>query len=268
MIINFSVILNTFERESQLSDLKKCFKSIFNQSIKPKAIIVVHSGNKKFQSNKFKKYINKIKIINCPKKTNISEARNIGAKKSSNNFLAFIDDDDLWGKNYLKKSKIFIRKTGALTVLSIVYVTSLDNKKVLFRKPESLDLKDYFDINIGAMGSNLIIKKREFNLVRGFDPKLTVSEDKGIVMDLILKKRKIYFQKNNVWYNLRTPNSVTKQPEKMIDGLTAFLIKYKKYMSFSNKIFILKKIYSYKKRLNSFFYIHFLLFFILNKVSN
>ena len=34
MIINFSVILNTFERESQLSDLKKCFKSIFNQSYK------------------------------------------------------------------------------------------------------------------------------------------------------------------------------------------------------------------------------------------
>tara|TARA_B100000886_G_scaffold277321_1_gene201298 strand:+ start:15930 stop:16736 length:807 start_codon:yes stop_codon:yes gene_type:complete len=268
MIINFSVILNTFERETQLSDLKKCLKSIFDQSIKPKEVIVVHSGNKKFQSTKFQKYINKIKIINCPKKTNISKARNIGANKSKNNFLAFIDDDDLWGKNYLKNSKIFIRKTGALTVLSIVYVTSLDNKKVLFRKPKSLDLKDYFDINIGAMGSNLIIKKKEFNLVRGFDTKLTVSEDKGIVMDLILKKRKIYFQKNNVWYNLRTPNSVTKQPEKMIDGLTAFLKKYKRYMSFSNRLFILKKIFSYKKKLNSFFYIHFLLFFILNKVLN
>ena len=60
MIINFSVILNTFERV-QLSDLKKCFKSIFNQLIKPKEIIVVHSGNKKFQSNKFKKYIIKVK---------------------------------------------------------------------------------------------------------------------------------------------------------------------------------------------------------------
>ena len=88
MIVNFSVILNTFERESQLSDLKKCFKSIFNQSIKPKEIIVVHSGNKKFQSNEFKKYSNKIKIINCPKKTNISEAREYWSKKKFRQFFS------------------------------------------------------------------------------------------------------------------------------------------------------------------------------------
>ena len=45
------------------------------------------------------------------------------------------------------------------------------------------------------MGSNLIIEKSEFELVKGFDTNLTVSEDKGIIMDLILKKRKNSFSR-------------------------------------------------------------------------
>ena len=45
------------------------------------------------------------------------------------------------------------------------------------------------------MGSNLIIEKSEFELVKGFDTNLTVSEDKGIIMDLILKKEKFIFKK-------------------------------------------------------------------------
>jgi len=267
MIVKFSVILNTFERETQISDLKNCLKSIFSQSIKPNEVIVVHSGNKKFNLTKFPKYIKKIKIINCSKKTNISKARNKGAKKCKNNYLAFIDDDDLWGRNYLKKSVEFIKKTRAKTILSTVYATNSQNKKYLFRNPRSFLIQDYFNINIGAMGSNLIIKKDEFNLVRGFDPKLTVSEDKGIVMDLILKKRKINFQKNYVWYNLSTPNSVTKQPKKMIDGLNAFLKKYQEHMNNQNKNFIKKKIYSYKKKINFVYYFPFVFFVLYTKLN-
>ena len=86
-------------------------------------------------------------------------------------------------------------------------------------------------------------------------------------MDLIIKKNKIFFQKNKVWYNLDTPKSITKQSSKMIDGLTAFLKKYNKYMKKSNKIFIKKKIYSYKKKQNFFYFLHFIFYFISEKFS-
>ena len=120
--INFSVIINTFERETQVNDLIKCFKSVFAQTYKPNEIILVHSGHKKIDSIFIKKYKKKIKIINCKKSTNISQARNIGARISKNQFLAFIDDDDLWGDNYLKKSLSFIKSCNAKIILSSVYV--------------------------------------------------------------------------------------------------------------------------------------------------
>jgi len=268
MQIKFSVIINTFERETQISDLKNCFKSIFAQTYKPDEIILIHSGDGKFEEIHLGNFNDKIKVINCPRKTNISEARNIGAKYCKNNYLAFIDDDDLWGKEYLKKSYEFIKENKSKTILSTVYVTNHQNKEVLFRSPKSSKIEDYFNVNIGAMGSNLIIEKSEFNLVNGFDTNLTVSEDKGIIMDLILKKRKIHFQENYVWYNLKTPNSITKQPQKMIDGLSVFLEKYKDYMSYKNRFFIHKKIYSYKKKVNKIYFVHFVFMFFINKILN
>ncbi len=268
MHVKFSVIINTFERETQILDLKNCFKSIFSQTHEPDEIILIHSGDEKFEKIYLGNLSDKIRVINCPKKTNISEARNVGANYCKNNYLAFIDDDDLWGKDYLKKSYEFIKKNKSKTILSTVYVTNHEKKEVLFRSPRSSKIEDYFNVNIGAMGSNLIIEKSEFELVKGFDTNLTVSEDKGIIMDLILKKRKIHFQENYVWYNLKTPNSITKQPQKMVDGLSAFLEKYKDFMNYRNRFFITKKIYSYKKKVNKIYFIHFIFMFFINKFLN
>jgi len=259
----FSVILNTFDRVSRDKDIKKCLKSIFLQSYKPDEIIIVNSGDKTISYKSLNKH--KIKIINLKKKTTISEARNYGAKKSKTQFLAFIDDDDLWGKDYLKKTKKFINKNKAYTILSSVYST-INGKISLFRQPFSNDLKDYFDSNAGAMGSNLVIHKKIFNKVKGYDKKLIVGEDKGIIMDLIIKKQKIFFQNNNVWYNLDTPKSITKQSDKMSKGLEAFLKKYFKYMKLKNKIYIKKKIFAYKKRINLIYFFHFLFFLIIEKI--
>jgi glycosyltransferase involved in cell wall biosynthesis len=263
MNIQFSVILNSYERDSRTNDLRKCLKCLFRQSYKPKEIILVNSGYRKLKL-KFKKKQN-VKIINLKKKTLISEARNFGVKKAKYNYLAFIDDDDLWGKNYLKLTKKFILKENANIVLSTVYST-INKKKILFRQPFSNNLEDYFNNNAGAMGSNLVIQKKIFDNVKGYDKKLIVGEDKGIIMDLIIKKKKIYFQQNYVWYNLDTYKSITKQPKKMRDGLCAFLKKYYKYMKLSNVIFIKKKIHSYNKKLNPIFFIHFIFYNTLERL--
>ena len=86
MHIKFSVVINTFERETQILDLKNCFKSIFSQTHEPDEIILIHSGDEKFEKIHLGILSDKIRVINCPKKTNISEARNIGAKNCKNNY--------------------------------------------------------------------------------------------------------------------------------------------------------------------------------------
>ena len=126
MHVKFSVIVNTFERKTQILDLKNCFKSIFSQTHEPDEIILIHSGDEKFEKIHLGNLSDQIRVINCPKKTNISEARNEGANYCKNNYLAFIDDDDLWGKDYLKKSyEFFLNKNSNefinCTTLSKIY---------------------------------------------------------------------------------------------------------------------------------------------------
>tara|TARA_B110000971_G_scaffold200577_1_gene218735 strand:+ start:698 stop:1444 length:747 start_codon:yes stop_codon:yes gene_type:complete len=248
MKINFSVILNSFERQSRFSDLKKSLHCLVNQSCQPKEILLVNSGNKKFDICKFniKKKMN-IKIINCSKRTNISQAKNIGAKKAKFKYLAFLDDDDSWGNNYLKDTAKFIKKNNSSIILSDIYAKN-NKKNSLFKKPNSNNFYDYIEYNIGAMGSNLVITKKKFLLVNGFDKRLITGEDKGIIIDLLLKKQKVFFQKNIVNYNLHTPGSITKQPLKVIQGYTAFYKKYKKIMTLKNKVHMLTRIFSYKKK--------------------
>ena len=65
----------------------------------------------------------------------------MGANYCKNNYLAFIDDDDLWGKDYLKKSYEFIKKNKSKTILSTVYVTNHEKKKFFLEVQEVLKLK-------------------------------------------------------------------------------------------------------------------------------
>ena len=51
---------------------------------------MIHSGDENLKIH-LGNLSDKIRVINCPK-TNISEARNVGANYCKNNYLAFIDD--------------------------------------------------------------------------------------------------------------------------------------------------------------------------------
>ena len=267
MKINFTAILNTFERKKRDENLYLSLNSILNQTLKPDEILIINSGKNKLNiSKKFKTNNRKIDIYNFDSKIGISKKRNIGSKKSSSKFLAYLDDDDEWDKHYLEKSYKFIKQnTDANIIISDVYIKN--KKKIkLFKKPRSTDLHDYFKYNPGAMGSNIIIKKNYYKKFGGFDESLIVSEDKSFVIDALLRSQKIFFQENFVFYNINNEESITKKAKIMAIGIKKFYLKYKNYMKIKDKIHNHSKIYFYKKQLNILYIFHYLFFLLLNKI--
>ena len=263
MSVKFSVIINTFQRKNREFDLNRSFTSVENQTYKPEEIIIINSGKTKLDTkNIFKGTKIEYKIINCGAEVNIPKKRNIASKNTKYQYIAFLDDDDFWDKNYLFKSSNFIKTNNSEVLLSDVYIEK-NNKLELFRSPRSNHYEDYLLNNPGAMGSNIIIKKEIFNLIGGYDERLYVSEDKSIIIDLILKKIKIEFQENVVIYNIDNPNSISKSSLSLIKGMIPFYIKYKKIMNLQTKINFLKKIYSYKKNLNKIYLINFIFFLLI-----
>ena len=117
--MKFSVIITTFNRPKHL---QKAYASVLSQSQEPDEVIIINNGKNYYENNFFPQLKKiKLKIINSKKNLFPSKARNKGAKISKNNFLAFLDDDDIWHKNYLSEAKKIILKKKGMIILSKIY---------------------------------------------------------------------------------------------------------------------------------------------------
>lgn len=94
-----SVVVTTYNRSTYLEE---AIVSIANQSYKNIEILIIDDGSDVNYAEEITK-----KFENCLYfyKTNggLSSARNYGIKKAKGEFIAFLDDDDLWRKDKLEK---------------------------------------------------------------------------------------------------------------------------------------------------------------------
>jgi teichuronic acid biosynthesis glycosyltransferase TuaG len=139
--------------------------SVLNQSYKNFELIIIYDDNNKNDLNLISKIKNKdkrIKLIINKKNLGVGFSRNIAIKKSKGKFIAFIDSDDLWKKNKLKKQLNFMIKNKynfSHTSYDIVNNNILSNKKKIAKDLTYQELLKSCDIGL----STVIIKK---NLIK------------------------------------------------------------------------------------------------------
>lgn len=86
--------------------LPTCVLSIINNKVKDMEIILVNDGSKDSTLDVIKEYVKKYpKLIKCVDKKNggLSDARNVGIKEASGEYVAFIDSDDYIDNNMLEE---------------------------------------------------------------------------------------------------------------------------------------------------------------------
>ena len=88
-----SVIVPVYNVEKYL---EKCLDSLVSQSLKDIEIIVVNDGSPDNSQDIIDKYVKKYENVFGYKKKNggLSDARNYGLKKTTGDYIAFIDSDD------------------------------------------------------------------------------------------------------------------------------------------------------------------------------
>lgn len=99
-----SVVIPSYNNSSSI---RKCIKSVLNQSIDAYEIIVVNDGSIDNTSEVLKKFGNKIIYL---EQTNQGQgaARNTGLKAATGEYIAFLDSDDYWLPDFLKTTVLFL----------------------------------------------------------------------------------------------------------------------------------------------------------------
>src|SRR5690606_14662882 len=113
-----------------------------------------------------------------------AHARNAGAAQLNTEYIAFLDDDDLWEENYLSRALQTLQKEDAK--LCLTWFDDVNEGGAWLGKHPSLeDIKDpmlIYSKNVGVIGSNIFVLRAAIERIGGFDPALWISEDKDLYL--------------------------------------------------------------------------------------
>ena len=131
MGILFSVIVPVFNSEKYVVNT---IKSVLRQSFSKEKyeIILINdhsSDNSKLIIQKFKKKFKNIKVINNKKNRRVSYCRNIGIKNAKGRYVIFLDSDDEWHKDKLKKQMKYMIK-NSLSISHTSYKIINDTQEI------------------------------------------------------------------------------------------------------------------------------------------
>ena len=116
----FSIIIPVYNVEEYIA---RCLDSVFKQTMKDFEVIVVDDGCTDKSIEIAKEY--DVEVITS-KHVSVSEARNIGEKKATGEYLLFLDSDDYWDKDLLKEITKSLENKPDLVRFQVRTVTDQD----------------------------------------------------------------------------------------------------------------------------------------------
>ena len=153
-------------------------QSVLNQTLSPNEIIVIRNSLEVLDPHVlalFKK--SGIVHIDIGKPIGVSSARNIGIQHAKSEYVAFLDDDDVWMKDKLEIQIDFITREG-LKACTTSYYLEFRGKKRVF--PEQTPISVFRDMALRCHcgpGSTLVISKQLISSLGLFKSELGRYED-------------------------------------------------------------------------------------------
>ena len=223
-----SVIIPYYKKKEYIIS---SINSVLNQTYKNLEIIIIYDDLNKEDLNllkKIKKKDKRIKIYINKKNLGAGRSRNKGIKLSKGVFVAFLDSDDLWKKNKLKKQIFFMKKNGINASHTSYTIINSNNKIIGSRNAKDMSYKQL--LKSCDIGLSTVVLKKEIITSKIKFANIKTKEDYVLWLKITFNNNKIFALKDNLtkWRKLEESLSSSRL-QKIYDG---YLV-YRKYMNFN-----------------------------------
>lgn len=241
--VKISCIIPTCDRPLHLAE---GIASVLWQSVRPFEIIVVNNGRQKITLPA--EATQKVVIYDIVPYAGAAQARNFGAAVAKGDFLAFLDDDDIWPPKYLENVLVAIEQ-GARCVVSRQDIIE-GGKQLVWKNPHGRTTVEYLLVrNPGTGGPNTVISRDLFFEVKGYDPKLPPSEDKAMILEVLrLGVAVVTLPDNAVIVGKDRGAFYLTSAARLAEGIFQFTRKYAKLMSWRQYLYNWSKFFYYRYR--------------------
>ena len=228
-----SIIITYYKKKDYIM---KTLNSILNQSYKNYEIIFVYDDKNKKELD----YINRLllkfkkkKIISNKSNLGVAKSRNIAMKYAKGSYITFIDSDDIWKKDKLKKQLKFM-KLNSCSLSFTLYNVIDDRDKVIKEMKVSKDATYDNLYWSNFIGLSTVMINRKYITSKIHFPNLKTQEDFALWLSLLRKGFKLrHFSKNlSSWR--KTKNSLSSNiVQKLKDAFRLYYIQENKNFIFS-----------------------------------
>lgn len=259
-MIEFSVVIPLYNKANSIKDTLEC---LINQTYSFFEVIVINDGSTDDSLKAVCEVTDsRIRIINKDN-SGVSATRNVGIKQAKYEWIAFLDADDLWNKDYLKNIVRLIYKYPAAKVLSndykmITREEALNMVKLNAVIGEDYIVKDFFEKAFErpfVNSSNIVIHKNCFDYLGYFNESLKYGED--LDMWCRLGRVFVFAHANSImsYYVFDSENRVSNHTKVDYNTTSLFNLCINKSTTISEKKYYAKRIISELKYLIRNFYI-------------
>lgn len=218
--------------------LERCLKSVVNQTILPRQVLIVDNDPKHTAERVAIKFKNKLPIrYETEEIPGVPSARNKALNLCRTGFIGFLDDDCVLDKHWVAKGTMAINKAKATYILGrtlllnrhslIAQAQYVRQKRWFFYKfkgnipgPFALDTKNVIISNKTLRKEQILFDDKM--LPGGYD-----SSDTDLSLQLYTKDKRGLYEENMVVYHEETPNLFNFIKKAYYRGRYAYLINKK-----------------------------------------
>lgn len=177
-----SVIIPYFNREEFIDE---AVQSVLAQTLKPLEIIIVNDCSRESSRRHLDRYAGTCRIVDLTTNVGLAGARNAGIRVAQGQFIALLDDDDIWLPNKLEVQRRYMEEHPECSAVHCSVRAFFSNKPDevwTFFGPGPMTLSQALTYHHWVIPSTLMVRASVIRALGGFDVSFRECEDRDFMI--------------------------------------------------------------------------------------